>query len=95
VSDPLIPTTTKRAAERAFIRTTAQAYAATLGGGVTVTTILAIITGQIDPLTVGVTAGVALVSPLIAGVAAYASILGQGVPEEYAAPGATEGRFSG
>lgn len=79
----LIPLNTRKAAKRGFIRTTAQGYAATLSGGITVTAILAIISGEIDLLTAGVTLGVALVSPLIAGAASYLSITSKGIPEDY------------
>lgn len=91
MSTPTVPATVVTAAKRAFIRTTAQAYAATLSGGISVTAILAIVTGQIDLLTVGVTLGVALVTPLIAGAAAYLSIIGAGVPAEYTAAAADQG----
>lgn len=83
MSDAVVPAATRLAAKRAFIRTTAQAYAATLGGGVTVTGVLAIITGQVDLVTVIVTLAVALVSPVLAGAASYASILGAGIPDDY------------
>lgn len=79
----IIPLNTKKAAKRGFVRTTAQGYAATLSGGVTVTAILAIATGEVDLLTAGVTLGVALVSPLLAGVASYLSITSKGIPEDY------------
>lgn len=79
----LIPLNTKRAAKRGFIRSTAQGYAATLSGGITVTAILAIVSGEIDLLTAGVTLGVALLSPLLAGLASYFSITSKGIPEDY------------
>lgn len=83
-TDKLIPANTKLAAKRGFIRTTAQGYAATLSGGVTVTAILSITTGEVDLLTAGVTLGVALVSPMVAGLASYMSITAKGLPEDYA-----------
>lgn len=86
----LIPADTQRAAKRGFIRTTAQGYAATLSGGVTVTAILAIATGEVDLLTAGVTLGVALVSPLLAGLASYLSITSKGIPEDYESEVAAE-----
>lgn len=92
-TDKLIPANTKLAAKRGFIRTTAQGYAATLSGGVTVTAILAITTGEVDLLTAGVTLGVALVSPLIAGAASYFNITSKGIPEDYA-PGQSTGKHA-
>lgn len=81
----LIPLDTKKAAKRGFIRTTAQGYAATLSGGIAASAIISIVTGEVDPLVVGVTAGVALVSPLVAGLASYFDITSKGIPEEYEA----------
>ena len=79
----LIPKDTKTAAKRGFIRTTAQGYAATLSGGIAASAIISIIQGEVDLLIVGVTAGVALVSPLVAGLASYADITAKGIPEDY------------
>lgn len=79
----VIPADTKLAAKRGFVRTTAQGYAATLSGGIATSAVLSIVQGEIDLLTVGVTLGVALVSPLLAGLASYLSITSKGVPEEY------------
>lgn len=83
MTDPIVPAATKLAAKRGFIRTTAQAYAATLSGGIATSVVLGIVTGTVDLLTVGVTFGVAVVSPLIAGAASYASILSAGIPGDY------------
>ena len=91
MSDPTIPATVVKAAKRGFIRTTAQAYAATLSGGISVTAILALVTGELDLLTAGVTLGVALVTPPIAGLASYLSIIGSGVPADYTAAAADQG----
>lgn len=85
MSDPTIPLTVIKAAKRGFIRTTAQAYAATLSGGIATNAVLAIITGQLDLLTVAVTIGVALVSPPLAGLVSYLSIIANGVPTDYLA----------
>ena len=89
--EPTIPATVVKAAKRGFIRTTAQAYAATLSGGISTTAILAVITGEINLLTAGVTLGVALVTPPIAGLASYLSIIGSGVPGDYTAAAADQG----
>ena len=83
MTDPIVPAATKLAAKRGFVRTTAQAYAATLGGGITATAVLAIVNGEVDILTTAITLGVALVSPLLAGAASYASILSSGIPGDY------------
>lgn len=91
MSDPTVPASVVKAAKRGFIRTTAQAYAATLSGGVTVTAVLAIVTGEVDLLTAGVTLGVAAVSPLLAGLASYLSIIGAGVPADYTAAARDQG----
>lgn len=79
----LIPADTKLAAKRGFIRTTAQGYAATLSGGIAATSIISLIQGELDPVVIGVTAGVALVSPLVAGAASYFDITSKGIPEDY------------
>lgn len=84
-TDPTIPLTVIKAAKRGFIRTTAQAYAATLSGGIATTGVLALVTGEVDLLTAGVTLGVAVVSPLFAGAASYLSIVAKGVPADYLA----------
>ena len=83
MSDPTIPPTVVKAAKRGFIRTTAQAYATTLGGGITATVILGLVTGTVDPIVTAVTFGVAVVSPLLAGAASYLSIIANGVPVDY------------
>lgn len=79
----LIPSNVKLAAKRAFVRTLYQAFAATLGGGITASAILSVINGEIDPVVVGVTLGVALVAPLIGAGAAYFDIASKGIPEDY------------
>jgi hypothetical protein len=83
VSGQIVPIGVRLAARRAFIRSTAQGYAATLGGSITTTAVLALVRGEVDPLTVGVTVGVAAVTPLLAGAAAYASFIAKGIPEDY------------
>lgn len=85
MSDPTIPLTVIKAAKRGFIRTTAQAYAATLSGGIATTTVLALVTGELDILTAGVTLGVAVASPPVAGLVSYLSIIAKGVPTDYLA----------
>lgn len=83
MSDPIIPNSTKLAAKRGFIRTTAQAAAATLTTGVSASVVLGVATGQVELVPTVVTLGIALVSPLIAGAASYLSILSNGIPDDY------------
>lgn len=84
MSDPTIPPATLKAAKRGFIRTTAQAYSTALAGGISTTAILTLIGGgQPDLVGLAVTAGVTVVSPLLAGAASFLSILAKGVPEDY------------
>lgn len=79
----VIPADVKLAAKRGFVRTTYQAYAAALATGVSATTLLAILDGSLDMTTAVVTAGVALVSPPVAGLVSYLQISAQGIPEDY------------
>lgn len=81
----IVPEHVRRAADRAFVRTLAQGFAATLSGGLSTVVLLSWIRGEVDPLTVGVTVGVSLVSPFVAGAAAYFDMLHRGIPEEYSA----------
>ncbi len=81
----VIPEELKVAAKRGFIRTTAQAYATALAGGISTTIILGVVTGTVELVPTLITLGVAVVSPLLAGAASYLSIISQGIPEEYAA----------
>lgn len=90
MTDPLIPDTVRTAAKRGFIRTTAQAYAATLTTGISASVVLGIVTGEVQLIPTLVTVGVALTSPLLAGGASYLSILSAGVPGDYLAAGTTE-----
>lgn len=84
MSDKIVPDDVTLAAKRGFIRTTSQAYATALAGGITSTAVLAVVTGEVPLVAVLVTLGVALVSPLLAGAASYLSILHAGIPAEYA-----------
>jgi hypothetical protein len=84
MTEKLIPANAHLAAKRGFIRTTAQAYGTALAGGITSVGVLAVVTGEVPLVATLVTVGVTLVSPLIAGAASYFSILGRGIPAEYA-----------
>ena len=82
--DSLVPAAIVTAAKRGFIRTTAQAYAATLTTGVpSATAIVALVQDSTGWLLAGVTLGLAVLSPPIAGLASYLSIISKGVPEDY------------
>lgn len=86
--EPLVPVDVVRAAKRGFIRTTAQAFAATIpAGGVSAGVLAAIVTDP-DPVVIITTAAAALLSPPLAGLASYLTILSGGVPDEYRAPAA-------
>lgn len=82
--DETVPAATWLAARRGFIRTTSQAYAAALPvGGINVGSLMALT--DLEPIWVILTVVAWLASPLIAGAASFLSIVGAGVPEEYAA----------
>jgi len=83
-SDPTIPSAVIKAAKRGFVRATAQAYSAALAGGISAAVIITAIQGGPNLLALGITAGVAVVSPLLAGAASYLSIIAKGVPDAYA-----------
>ena len=83
--EPLVPAPVVIAAKRGFLRTTAQAYAATIPtGGVAVGSIVALIQDP-DPVIIIATAGAAILSPILAGSASALAILSAGVPVEYTA----------
>lgn len=92
MSDQIIPPAVKLAAKRGFIRTTAQALAATLTTGVSASVVLGIVSGEVDVVATAVTLGVALVSPVIAGAASYLSITANGIPGDYV-PAAIDQEF--
>lgn len=80
----LVPQHVKLAAKRGFIRTTYQAYAATLTTGIpSATAILTLVQDSTGWLLAGITAGLAVVTPPLAGLAAYMSITAKGLPEDY------------
>jgi len=79
----LVPPSTIIAAKRAFLRTTAQAYAATIPTGGVSAVVLAQFAADPWPFVwVGLAA---LLSPPLSGVSAYLNILGAGIPEDYQA----------
>lgn len=79
----IIPPDVHLAAKRGFVRTTAQSFAASIPtGGVAVGTVLGVIQNP-DPWVIGATAIATVISPLLAGLASYLSIIGKGIPEAY------------
>ena len=79
----VIPADVHLAAKQGFVRTTFQSYAATLSGGISSSAIISAVQGGIDPLTVGVTMAVAVLSPPLAGLASYLNIASKGIPAAY------------
>jgi hypothetical protein len=83
-NEKTVPAATWLAARRGFIRTTAQSYAAALPvGGVNVAALAALTELGTFGLTLTIVAWV--LAPLIAGLASFLSIVGGGIPSEYAA----------
>lgn len=78
-----IPAHVKMAAKRGFIRTTAQAYAATLTTGISAAAVIAVVNGEVELVPTLITLGVAIVSPFLAGAASALSILSSGIPSDY------------
>ena len=89
----LVPEATRVAAKRGFIRSTAQAYATALAGGISATAILAVVTGEVPLLATVVTWSVVALSPLAAGAASYLSILSKGIPDDYQPDDPHRGRY--
>lgn len=84
MTDPVVPPSVRLAAKRGFIRTTYQAYAATLGTGLpSAATILALIQDPTGWLLAGITVGLAVVTPPLAGLASFLSITAKGLPDDY------------
>ena len=79
----IIPESLKLAAKRGFVRTTSQAYAATLTTGISASVVLGVVAGTVELAPTVVTLSIALLSPLLAGAASYLSIVSRGIPEEY------------
>lgn len=79
----IVPEKVKLAAKRGFIRTTTQAYAATIPAGGISAAALAQYVEDPDPLLITVAAVTWFASPLLAGLVSYLDIIGKGVPEDY------------
>lgn len=82
MSSKIIPDETKLAAKRAFVRTTYQAYAATLSAAL-LTSVISLIVDPTNWLTVTVAVITALASPPLAGLTSYLNISSSGIPEAY------------
>lgn len=85
-TEETVPRAVRIAAKRGFIRTTAQAYAGTLTTGISAAVVMGVVTGAVDLVATGITLGIAVVSPLLAGAASYLSIIAKGIPADYDAP---------
>ena len=82
----VIPANVALAAKRGFVRTTSQAYATSLSAGLPGAAAIISFVQDTSPgkwLAVWITLGLALVSPLAAGLASYLSITSKGIPEAY------------
>ncbi|MDA8440499.1 MAG: hypothetical protein M0Z51_16795 [Propionibacterium sp.] len=81
----VVPASVQVAAKRAFVRTTAQAYASTVpAGGVSAAALIALAHNP-DPVVLVCTALAAVISPALAGFASWLSILSRGLPADYTA----------
>ena len=82
-SDSIVPSDTKRAAKRAFIRTLAQGYESALAGLVVSAASITALLKDPDQVVYLITAAVWLVSPFVGATRAYLSIIRDGIPEDY------------
>lgn len=80
--EKVIPESVVLAAKRAFVRTTAQAYAATIPTGAAFMTLVLTLFEDPSAVTIVTTVVVPLVSPLLAGLAAYFMMM-EKIPVEY------------
>ena len=83
MSTEIVPTSTKLAAKRGFLRTMMQGYEATLAVGLSANVILGLIRGEVDLVAAGVTAGVTIAAPPLAGLRSWLSIMRNGIPADY------------
>lgn len=79
----IVPTKAKTAAKRAFVRTTAQAYAATIPAGGISAAVLASAIEDPNAVQLVATGFAWLLAPLCAGATAYLSMLSKGIPADY------------
>jgi len=83
----VVPDAVVLAAKRAFARTTAQAYATSLGAGLPSAAAVVAFVQDDNPAKwwlLASTLVLAAVSPLFAGLSAYLNIVGHGIPQDYA-----------
>lgn len=85
MSTEIVPTATRLAAKRGFIRTATQSLASAIP-----TSAIAIVLSGDWLLGVGLGAGSAVVTAALAGLASYLSIISKGVPDEYVAAGRSD-----
>lgn len=83
-TDPLVPAAVQLAAKRAFIRTLFQGYESVLAIGLSANIVLGLIRGEVDVLTLGVTAAVTVLAPPLAGLRSWLNITRNGIPKDYA-----------
>lgn len=85
MSTEIVPTATRIAAKRGFVRTAAQS----LSAAIPTSAIAVTLSGDWAlGLSLGLAGGV--VTAVLAGAASYLSIISKGVPEEYVAAGVVE-----
>lgn len=84
MSAEIIPTATRVAAKRGFVRTAAQSLSAAIP-----TSAIAVTLSGDWALGLGLGLAGGIVTALLAGAASYLSIISKGVPEEYIAAGET------
>lgn len=83
MSESIVPAAVKLAARRAFVRTTYQAYAATLSAAL-LASVISLIVDQSNWVTVIVSVVTAIASPPLAGLASYLNMTSKGIPGDYA-----------
>ncbi|GAB2457443.1 hypothetical protein [Xylanimonas ulmi] len=91
MSTRIVPDDVVLAAKRGFLRTTFQAYAATLTTGLPGAAAIVAFVQDDSPgkwIAAGITIALALLSPPAAGLASYLSITSKGIPEDYLPPAA-------
>lgn len=90
MGEHVIPDRLHLVAQRAALRTITAGYAAAIPTGVTAGSVLAVL-DSLDTRTAVVTAAVAVLTPLGAGLRAYLRMLAGGIPAEYT-PTLADGR---
>lgn len=83
MNESLIPAATKLAAKRAFIRTLFQGYESVLAIGLSANIIVGLVRGEVDVLSLGITAAVTVAAPPLAALRSYLNISHKGIPDDY------------